>query len=389
MQASTVNPCDSDKGRINYIDGLRGLAALIVLNNHTASLFDLYTLIEKASDTFPLVRYLHAPIQFLLNGQFSVVLFFILSGYLVGNRFYSSENKQRTLLSTGIRRYFTLVLPCAVSILIGYLIVRFSLTRAHLLNPNYRFWLFEPNLSEAIYNGFWGIFAGEELPYSYNISLWTIKYELSGTFLVMALLGIFGGFAKRHLIYTGVLLFLITKDAYHCYHICFVVGLMMIDFEKNGKPIPQWLRHPLAHAAILVTGVLITIYPVHNYKPFNIICRITDHAGLIFLVLGVAMFFYVITRSEWLQKLLNAKILRKIGKISFSVYVSHLFVLGTISSYIFLAVNQYISYNWSRMIAFLCSYIAVFLIGMLVHKSVNLPGIKMAQYIEKKLTKQS
>jgi len=246
---------NADRGRITYIEGLKGFAALIVVTNHIASLFDLYTVISEATAASPLIRFLHVPIQFLLNGQFSVVLFFLLSGYLIGNRYFTSENKPSAILRTGIRRYFTLVFPCAVSVLAGYIAVRFSLTSAHLVNPNYTHWLFEPNLSEAIRNGLWGIFIGDELPYSYNISLWTIKYELPGTFLTLALLSMFGTFSKRYWVYLSILLFLITKDAYHCYHICFVIGLMMNDIEHNAKHKCKWPGSRFVHVFMLIVCV--------------------------------------------------------------------------------------------------------------------------------------
>jgi len=101
--------------RIHSLDTLRGLAALVVLANHLQHSF-LPALFGTTAPESP-GRLIMAPIAFLLNGSCAVALFFVLSGFVLSERFIASTNIA-SLSDAVIRRWPRLAGPAlAVNLL--------------------------------------------------------------------------------------------------------------------------------------------------------------------------------------------------------------------------------------------------------------------------------
>lgn len=89
--------------RYDYLDGLRGLAALQVLLGHCALAF------------FP--SYL-GPLGFIADGDFAVLLFFTMSGFVLT---YSFERTPYAVVENALARLMRLGLPLAAASAIAYL----------------------------------------------------------------------------------------------------------------------------------------------------------------------------------------------------------------------------------------------------------------------------
>lgn len=116
----------------SYLDGLRGVAALFVVFHHyalnfTASSQDGWHSGEPASHDwfflFPLVRVIH-------SGRFMVIIFFIISGYVLSlqglklARSGETEKLLDSLASSVFRRWIRLHLPVIASTFIAFLLAR-------------------------------------------------------------------------------------------------------------------------------------------------------------------------------------------------------------------------------------------------------------------------
>ncbi|KAL3894358.1 MAG: hypothetical protein SGCHY_005322, partial [Lobulomycetales sp.] len=90
----------SRKPKVKYLEGLRGLAALAVLNRHTVQhvLHDLGT---------------PSQLLFLIfsHSKLAVVIFLILSGRVIANSILKRPTIQ-VAFDTAVRRVFRLVFPC-------------------------------------------------------------------------------------------------------------------------------------------------------------------------------------------------------------------------------------------------------------------------------------
>src|SRR5687767_11167726 len=109
------------KNKLEFLDGVRGVAAIIVVLHHFGIAF------------FPAINFLDpekihlgngqleltiakTPLNIFFNGGFAVSVFFVLSGFVLSYKFHLSGSRQ--LLTTyAAKRYFRLLLPVAASII--------------------------------------------------------------------------------------------------------------------------------------------------------------------------------------------------------------------------------------------------------------------------------
>lgn len=151
--------------RLAFLEGLRGVAALIVLIHHLFLAFWPTTYFgthETAHHKLDIWLYKYsALVGFLHTGTFSVALFFVLSGYVLTFR-YSSAKDTELIESLAIKRYFRLAIPALGSILIAYFLMKLGLMyNQEAVSLTQSVWLgwfynFSPTFFGALYEGFVG-----------------------------------------------------------------------------------------------------------------------------------------------------------------------------------------------------------------------------------------
>lgn len=368
LQHAKAAPQTSSPNRIDYLDGLRAMCALIVLCNHFAALF------------FPWIYdygiFSKSPLYFFINGENAVIIFFCISSYLLGYRYFFYKDT-RLFISTFFKRYIRLVLPCLFSILMSYLFMKFSFMYANALNTNYTIWDFQPSFKEAISEGVWGIFIGK--PSKYNVALWTIMYEIKGPLLVIAILSIFGSYKKRSIIYILCLIYFNNS-----YLLAFITGIIISDFSVNCHFIKKKFCTKIISTIVFFTGIILSMYPViiNNFTGiYHIMQKISDDKTLYWRLIGSSMIFFGIININFIQTLLKTKFLTHIGKLSFSIYVIHLSILGSFSSMFCIFLMEYFSYQISASISILTSCIIIYAAARFIHKCIDVKGIKLSNII--------
>ena len=123
--------------RLVYLDGMRGLFALSVVVYHLFFLFLPAAVTgnpEAMHLSGPWERILAGLPQFLYNGNCSVCVFFVLSGFVLSCRFW--EKRETSLLtSAALRRYLRLTFPALASILLAYLLMKAGWMRTQEFFP--------------------------------------------------------------------------------------------------------------------------------------------------------------------------------------------------------------------------------------------------------------
>ena len=179
---------NEDQQKFLPLEGLRGVAAVIVLLGH------LRLTLAAESSEFP-VRlfgsppwYISRPLDALwcacFDGNFAVWTFWILSGFVLSVKFFSqmrdgqSEKIMPSLLEAGLRRYPRLAIPVLFSIAFAWALHQagFMTNRAlasHFGHPYSDGWLgsfyaFEPNSLTAIKSGLWNTFFQYDGSLTYN-----------------------------------------------------------------------------------------------------------------------------------------------------------------------------------------------------------------------------
>lgn len=122
-------------GRFEYLDGLRGLAALAVVNHHFICAFAPWIFPDPAIYRLLFVA---GPLVILRNGIFAVYVFFALSGFVIAN---SAARKGYSLPVRLLTRYLRLAVPLTCSLLFAFALLSLFPTSRLELARKYPAWI--------------------------------------------------------------------------------------------------------------------------------------------------------------------------------------------------------------------------------------------------------
>lgn len=329
--------CESDVLRIPQIDSLRGLAALNVVFAHFVAAFlpslllGNYPSITSHPQDYSWLHVLQWPgLNVMFNGHFAVMLFFIISGYVL------SESRSTTHFKTRLNtrfwgRFFRLTPLVTVTVTLSYLLSSAGLyfnADVTALNPELDwFGRYIPAISFLEYVKI-ALFKGVLLGDSRLIPpLWTISIELYGSLLLIGFLMVAG---RRNLltkvILVGAILLLVTPQHF-LYMTCFFVGGLMRFYN---------LKFHKLHLSLLPLSLYFGSYQSssmwYNFlPPMSILGNEKDFYNMLGAVLLFAM-----TLSGKLNFLLLSKPAIFLGRISYALYLVHFIVLCSIGSLLYL-----------------------------------------------------
>ncbi len=190
------------KGRSVPLDALRGLAAIVVVIHHFTLAF--WPELHGPLLGFPLNHaLLGTPFFVIMNGRSMVVLFFVLSGYVLAQKGWG-VNAAAHIRHTAAVRWFRLAPLVCLSTLLS---AAFFALGWYRFEDAYAFshsqWLQTfgatglkqhdmPGFALALKQGLCGVFILGNSSFntsfsSFNTSLWTMRWEFYGSFLVLAL----------------------------------------------------------------------------------------------------------------------------------------------------------------------------------------------------------
>jgi peptidoglycan/LPS O-acetylase OafA/YrhL len=385
--------------RIRFIDGLRGILALIVFFHHYVLMFfpacyygctNPMEGFSAAPTVYKTIAY--TPLNLLINGNFAVVFFFVLSGYVLSVKYFQQFNAS-SLAGDVFRRYFRLAIPILGSCLLVYLAHRFNLFH-HMFVPvsgMNNTWL--PNLFKQDHP-LWRVFTFSLLDAvflgktPYNSVLWTMVFEFFGAILIYVLLFI-NQFNKRPMVvitFFAVLAFCVGG----VYLLPFCLGLLLAYLQEKKPAFGGTALRRLVFLLLVLLGVYIASYPSAPYEVIGLHMhrwvRI-DHfpAAVFYQSLGCALLFFVILNSRMCQRVLSFRPLLFIGKLSFSVYLTHLLVLCTFSAWLFEILFLHHSFVQSAQIVFGCTLVVVIVAAFLFYRVVEGPTPRVARWIATKV----
>lgn len=334
--------------KIVYLDGLRGLAALIVVVSHffqvfAPSVFEGREEIEHFAFEGIAAR---TPFNLLFNGNFSVCLFFVLSGYVLSYRFFGTGDRF-IVYSSAIRRYFRLAVPALASVFLAYLILVLDLgaydnIRGMTLSSMPDPFAADANLlvmlKESLFHTFFTY--GSQ----YNPVLWTMTYELFGSFMIFVFLIVCGRHRIRYAVYAILICLFIDS-----YYLGFVLGMLISDVKNSGRDRLAFIYQSWIRLLLLCAGIYLGSYPY--VAPQGTIYSILQRGAsnfdffVFYHVIGSFLILTVLLHSSRMQSIFSHRFFAYLGKISFSLYLVHFTIICSFGSYVFLHLSPFLNYG--------------------------------------------
>ena len=365
------------------IEGLRGLAALMVVFSHIVLTFwpSLHSRSDCAAACKPWqYAVINSPLSFLYSGTFSVCVFFVMSGYVLSRTFFLTSD-DAAIRQQFAKRYLRLAIPVLTCTLIVYVLAVAGLFVKDPLVPSFigGMFAFEPSLWSAIAQGTWQSFFLSGLRYSsYDPVIWTMRIEFIGSLLTFALCLFAKGFRYKWLIYCLVIAaFLRTQGESGLYFALFVIGVWLAS--NLGKPISNVLT-----AALVIAGVFLGGY--HEGSHFHALIGWLDVSAVLpglnayqvaNALAGVAVFVAVV-RSPGLARL--AAKFELLGTLSFPVYLLHLPILATagMASFVWLR-SQDVSFSLSAAAAIITTALVTGVSSLAFHRFVDRRAVRLSR----------
>ena len=310
-------------GRDRHLDGLRGVAALIVVIEHVAALLPIDRETARYGLLGELIR--NAILFPLQAGNFAVYVFFAISGVVV-----AAAAAGKPILFALPARYLRLTMPMLVAGLLAWVLLGAfpgEMPRIATFLPNH--W------TTTIYQGsapsFWSAFA-EPLYRAYllgdptiNPVLWSMRIELWGSFGIFVVYGLApSGWRSPVMAFIAFALLVAGLWAY----LAFPIGAALYDMRV--RELFRWSRGlgVLVAVAGVLLGVVATLSAWRYYslqlRPFfwaeaDLKALISTLGGLL-IVVGVLA-------SETGKAILTSPIPIFLGRISYGLYLTHMPIL--------------------------------------------------------------
>lgn len=362
--------------KLNYLHGLRGIAAFIVVIGHyllafypefIRASFDLHQIAD------PLLKIMiYSPLRFFWSAELSVYIFFVLSAYVLSYKFFKYKDKS-IIISSAVRRYLRLTIPILFTIFISWLIMVLHLyhnkevgeiTGSIFLMSG---WDFTPNFYTMLKQGIWDVYFNFNNQTSYNIVLWTMKIELFGSFMIFFIMYFFGNWSRRYILY-GILVMSLFGSNY----VAFIYGVMISDLHYS-----KYYQKLLNKKVAIMLMVFGFIFCTYNRFAITTGVRSVMMLGAFFMILSL-------TKLRAMQSMLEKNVFVFLGNISFSLYLIHYLVLGSFSCILYQSMFMLgLSHHLNVFITTIVSIPCILGIAHLMYKYIDTTAVVVSKKFEK------
>lgn len=377
--------------KLKYLDGVRGLMALIVMLDHFTCVY--YPQMQKlswAEEFAPGSRlsiFASSPLALLVSGDMAVQYFFILCGFLTALSIFRREDLD--IARVAARRYLRLMPVVMGATVFTFLLMQlglmFHLTAAAQV-CNTRFFTnycnFTPTVKNLLENSFLQPFFWDS---DYVGPFWTIRYEFLGYLLCVVVCWLFKGRPWRRLGYVLALLILRRNGLGN--YCALMLGVILADLyacpEKDATPLARFytslIRKPLILAAAFTLGLGLASVPMEKS---GIYLLLPPNTGSTYHFIGVAMCMWALLNWPGAQAVLETKPLQWLGKLSFCTYAFHWPLMLSLEAGVFLLLRRVLPYDGAALLSFAIALPAIYLVSWLTWRYLETPSGKLTKWLK-------
>ena len=314
------------------LDSLRGLAALFVLFSHCFRVFPAFdtSSISITNQSYVTSALLHTPLRLFIGGHESVLLFFILSGFVLSLPYYRNQTvNYKTYL---IKRSCRIYVPYIISISIA-IIAFLSFSEKGI--PKYsewfnKIWTYDFSYMSIVNHlSFLGYYNANH----YNTAIWSLVHEMRISIIFPLLMYfIFKFNFKKNfvlMITFSCVSFILLKLFQPTYNTNIILTIHYISMFMLGAILARYIENLITFYTkmtktnkLIISLIALICYTYQGLFPHlsfihNFIMN--EYA----VALGSSLIIIIALSSKSFSRFLNLKPILFLGKISYSLYLYH------------------------------------------------------------------
>lgn len=368
-------------GKLLELEGLRGLAALMVVFQHCVLTYWPSANTGWAHESrggFDLALF-NSPAAFFYNGSFAVYVFFALSGYVLSASFFRRADPG-IIHALAAKRYPRLAIPVLASVLLTVAIAAADgfdapgSTLSWFVKTPYTGG--DLSLGGALREGLWDTFLlGAD---KYNYVIWTMRLEFLGSLLVFCNCLMLQGLRyRRTLLAIEALALVYVLGGGGLFYALFLFGMIV---ALSPRPAIGGLAAAAMLAMVVILGGHHETSRFH--APLNLLALPYAFGRLdapdVSWALGAALALLLALGATSLRPLLTGAVPRWLGKISFSLYLTHSVVLATIGVRAFEAARPVLGYGGAALAGMLATLAISLALASAFEDLVDRPAIALS-----------
>jgi peptidoglycan/LPS O-acetylase OafA/YrhL len=364
--------------RYEELVSLRGVAALIVLFSHY-----IFVIPMKSESFIPYIK-------ILTSGHSAVILFFVLSGFVLSLPFF--QNTKVSYSKYLIRRICRIYIPYLIVTILAYL-AKVALTSKIGIVPDIRglgTWTDDTTVNSLINHL---LFLGEYKWYTFNMVIWTLVHEMRVS-IIFPFIMIFvlkaswrlNVLASLILSGIGYIMMLNVPSAFHVpvstnyfvtmhYTSMFIIGA---NLAKHRVTLLRIIAQSKTKYLFLPMGLLFFSYPRIPFTLFSKLIGSTEYNLYLimidwFITIGAVLIILHALGANYFSKFLLMKPVHYLGKTSFSMYLIHALIL---------LVMLHIFYEMIPIpVIVIMSLIITIFSSAVCYRFIEEPAIKLGKYL--------
>ncbi|WP_162341286.1 acyltransferase family protein [Paenibacillus paridis] len=370
--------------RYEELDSLRGLAALAVMVGHFLMVFT--PIVQNTSGLglldYPLNLLKYTPLHAIWGGHEAVIMFFLLSGFVLSLPFFS--DRQQNYTKYVIKRICRIYIPFIVALFIAIALreILFVSKLTDLTTYYNNLWVAPPDMKSILHHL---LFVGNYNTTRYDPILWTLVHEMRISLLFpFVMLAIVKGGWKIGLplaiaLSVGATVMLDIFETRFMtnfivslhYASFFIVGALLAKYQGKLRAIFARMNSWWGALLLIVALCCYSFKWIGYGEDFH--DMFMPHGGDWMTALGASIFIIAALSSVRLSRQLQRRPLLFLGKISYSLYLYHMIVLLSLIH----LLNGEMDKTFIVVIAFAASFGA----GALSYYFVELPSIRLGKWL--------
>ncbi|TCP61047.1 acyltransferase family protein [Baia soyae] len=368
------------KRHLVQLDSLRGLAALTVVFSH---LLYVYPYVEpntsQNADFFWLNIVKYSPLHIFFDGHGAVILFFVLSGFVLALPYYRESFKLQYIPYI-IKRFFRIYVPYIITLAFAFLLAIPFVGDVVQGSSGFvkRQWGTEISMQDILDHV---LFIGNSYDINqFNPVIWSLIHELRISiifpFIMMIVLRVNWKYIICLAVFLSIMVDLARLDYTIHYTGIFMIGAIL---AKHYQTIVHWLkeRNTLFKGFLLLLAVCFYSYSFLFYNTPSAHMYMMDDW---FTAIGSVIFISISLASIRVTNVLKWAPIQYMGEISYSLYLVHL------------PIALFMVHLLANLIPtspiLLLSFVLALLFASLSYHFIEIPSIKMGAKIARKIKRE-